>query len=300
MRCLLLGLVLLAGCTVDTEPSLVQVDLELPAHFPSPSAPQDNPLTAEAIELGRHLFYDTRLSVNETISCSSCHKQEFAFADDRSTSPGATGDEGLLNAPSLANVIYASPLTWAHGRITTIEEQLIGPMFGGAPLEMGMSGVEQEIVQRLQDDPRYVELFAAAYPEQPIDLDTARYALASFVRSLVSSRAPFDRFLDGDAAAISSQARRGSELFYGTRLGCSGCHAGFNFTSAVDASGQQQMPFHNIGLYNVDGEGGYPASSQGLIGESGLAKDMGRFRVPSLRNVALTGPYGHDGSVASL
>ena len=119
----------------------------------------------------------------------------------------------------------------------------------------------------------------------------------------MSYNAPFDAFLLGDTSAITPAARRGSELFYSNRLGCSNCHAGFQFTTATHSNATaagQPSPFHNIGLYDLDGKGAYPAAAQGLITETGLDKDMGRFRLPSLRNVALTAPYDHDGSVATL
>jgi cytochrome c peroxidase len=291
------------ACTLSEGESEVGIDLGLPEHFPQPRTPEDNPMTPESVELGRHLFYDTRLSVNDELSCSHCHQQEFAFADSVAVSMGATGEPGVLNAPALTNVIYSQPLTWAHGDITRIEDQLIGPMFGESPLEMGMTGAEAEILERLAAEPAYQRLFSEAFPGRTPDLDLVRYALASFVRSLVSYDAPFDHFLAGDSAAISTSAKRGSELFYSTRLGCSSCHAGFAFTTATRstaATDAQRTPFHNIGLYNLDADGGYPQSARGLIEETGFERDMGRFRVPSLRNVALTAPYGHDGSVATL
>ncbi len=300
---LVAGLCLLGSCAASPDATAVEMDLELPQHFPEPTAPQDNPLTAASAALGRHLFYDTRLSASGTLACAGCHKQERAFADDRALSLGATGVEGVLNAPSLGNVIYARPLTWAHGDITTIEDQLVGPMYGDAPVEMGMSGSEEQILERIAVDSLYVELFAEAYPGEAISLDLARLALASFVRSMVSHRAPFDDFVLGNQGAISQAAHRGSELFYSERLGCSRCHAGFGFTTATASAAtnaQPTSPFHNIGLYNVDGDGAYPEAAQGLFAQSGLAGDMGRFRVPSLRNVALTAPYGHDGSVPTL
>ncbi|MCP4446051.1 MAG: di-heme enzyme [Myxococcales bacterium] len=303
MKAALLCLGLAVGCTTQEGSTAIEIDLDLPQHFPEPVAPESNPLTAASVELGRHLFYDTRLSVNDTLACASCHKQESAFADDRALSLGATGTEGVLNAPSLGNAIYARPLTWAHGDITAIEDQLVGPMYGESPIEMGMTGSEDEILDRIREDSLYNDLFAEAYPDEPLSLELAKQALASFVRSLISYRAPFDDFVAGNPGAISQSAQRGSELFYSEKLGCSHCHAGFAFTTAVASSStntQPTSPFHNIGLYNVDGRGAYPAAAQGLISESGFERDMGRFRVPSLRNVALTAPYGHDGSVASL
>lgn len=283
------------------------LDEPVPAHFPPPIIPEGSELTVDKVELGRYLFYDARLSVNETISCSSCHRQELAFSDGLSVSLGATGEAGALNAPTLSNAAYAHPLTWAHADIATIEEQLIGPMFGEAPVEMGMTGAEAEIVARLAAEPVYQQLFPAAFgesaPVPAIDLERVRLALSAFVRSLLSHRSPFDDFLAGDMGAISDSALRGSELFFSQRLGCGNCHAGFALSTAVRSTvttGQQTSPFHNIGLYNVDGAGGYPEAAPGLIAETGVDRDMGRFRVPTLRNVALTAPYMHDGSVESL
>lgn len=300
---LIASLSLALGCRATESEDAILVNLELPAHFPTPTAPDDNPLTAASIELGRHLFYDTRLSADGSISCASCHKQELAFADDRALSLGVYGAKGTLNAPSLGNAIYARPLTWAHAGVSAIEDQLVGPMFGESPLEMGITGNEASILERIAAEPTYSTLFEEAYPGEELSLDLARLALASFVRSLVTHRSPFDEFVAGNQSAISQSAKRGSELFYSDRLGCSTCHAGFAFTTATasNATGTQPTsPFHNIGLYDIDGEGAYPEEAQGLIAESGFARDMGRFRVPSLRNVALTSPYGHDGSVATL
>lgn len=302
MKVLVLLLLALFSCSDESVDSALHVDLNLPGHFPQPLVPSENPLTAESIELGRHLFYDTRLSGNETISCSSCHKQEFAFADNRSVSPGATNELGTLNAPSLANVIYSRPLTWSRSGVLHIEDQLLGPMFGESPIEMGMAGSSETILARLKSD-QYLSLFEAAFPGQVPTMDLVRFALASFVRSLVSYQAPFDDFIAGDLSAISENARLGSELFYSSRLGCTNCHAGFAFSNATlssNTSGTPATPYHNIGLYNLDGQGAYPSSARGRIEDSGIAKDMGRFRVPSLRNVALSAPYGHDGSVATL
>lgn len=304
IRCALIAALSLGACAEPATDAGVEVDLGLPAHFPDPVVPATNPLTASKIELGRHLFYDARLSVNETISCSTCHQQQLAFAATDAVSLGATGDVGVLNAPTLTNAIYASPLTWAHGDIDAIEDQLLGPMFGEAPLEMGMTGNEAVIVDRLRSDALYPALFAEAFGgEAPVDLDNARLALASFVRSLVSYESPFDGFLAGDAAALSDGAKRGSELFYSPRLGCGACHVGFALTSATHSAasaGRQLTPFHNIGLYNLGPDGDYPETAQGLIEQTGVARDMGRFRVPTLRNVELTAPYMHDGSVATL
>ena len=303
MKSLCIALLFLGACADTNLDNAIEIEWTLPAHFPLPLVPSDNPLRTESIELGRHLFYDTRLSGNESISCSTCHQQEFAFADTLALSLGATGQLGTLNAPSLSNAIYTRPLTWAHGGVTRIEEQLIGPMFGESPIEMGITGAEALVLDRIRSESQYATLFENAFPGQPVDFERIRYALASFVRSLLSYRSPFDGFIAGDKSAISSNALAGSELFYSSRLGCSACHSGFAFTSAAlsqNSSDNQSSPYHNIGLYNLNGRGDYPEGALGRIEESGIPRDMGRFRVPSLRNIALTAPYGHDGSVATL
>lgn len=294
---------LTAGCAVQPAEDLEW--LELPEHFPAPVLPADNPLTPERADLGRHLFYDTRLSGNGRIACSSCHRQESAFADPRALSVGATGERGHLNAPSLANAAYMNPLTWSHLDTATIEEQLLGPMFGEAPIEMGMRGFEDAILERLRSAPVYRQLYPRAFPDAAAEmtLTHVRLALASFVRTILSYRSPFDDFIAGDAAALSASQARGADLFFSPRLGCGGCHGGFALTSATlsrASSGLRITPFHNIGLYNVGGRGDYPPHAPGLSAHTGEEGDRGRFRVPSLRNVALTAPYMHDGSVDTL
>ncbi len=298
-----LALVAMVLACTSEGPSNIEVLWDVPEHVPLPRVPDENPLTESSIALGRHLFYDTRLSSDGTVSCASCHQQEHAFADSRALSFGVFGAIGVLNAPSLGNAAYSFPLTWGHAEVVSIEDQLVGPMFGTEPLEMGMSGNKARIEALFSADARYRALFADAYPESPATLETARLALASFVRSLLSVNSAFDRYLAGEDAALSASARRGSELFYSERLGCSTCHAGFALTTAATsrgATGAPVSPHHNVGLYNIDGSGGYPEAATGLFAESGLADDMGRFRTPSLRNVAVTAPYGHDGSVATL
>jgi len=299
--CLVLFLV--GGCGIDGGPN--DALLDVPAHAPHPRLPADNALSSAKIELGRHLFYDPGLSGPGTVACASCHRQARGFADDAAVSLGADGEAGVLNAPGLANAAYRMPLTWAHGSVGGIEEQLLLPMYGDEPVEMAMAGREAEVRARLAAEVRYRELFAEAFPGDPdaIDLDNARLALACFVRSLISFGSPFDDYLAGDATAVGDSARRGSELFFSQRLGCGGCHSGLLLTVATvteDSGPQPSDAFHNIGLYDVDGLGRYPEPALGLIAETGIARDMGRFRVPSLRNVTVTAPYMHDGSVATL
>lgn len=277
---------------------------DLPPGFPEPQVPADNPMSAPKVELGRRLFFDPRLSRNETQSCASCHEPALAFSDGRATSSGSTGELGRRNAMSLANVAYASTLLWANPSVDALETQALGPLLQTDPVELGWDGGAGELEARLDGIPGYRRRFAEAFPDdpQPISLTNVTRALAAFQRTLISGDSPCDRYLHGDEEAISASARRGLELFFSERLECFHCHGGFAFTqSTVHAgSGFVEAPFHNTGLYNVDGRGAYPAKDQGLYEETGDPADMGRFRAPTLRNVAVTAPYMHDGSIPDL
>jgi len=277
----------------------------LPAWVPPPLVPADNPMTAAKVELGRHLFYDRRLSGDGTIACATCHQQAKAFTDGRPRPAGITGELHPRNAMALTNVAYLPVLTWANPLITQLEQQALLPLFGETPVEMGMAGREAEMFARLAAEPRYPVLFRAAFPDQSgaITLETVTRALAAFQRTLISARSPYDRYrYGGEPAAISESAKRGEGLFFSERLECFHCHGGFNFTDSLVHSRKPfaEFGFHNTGLYNLDGRGAYPSDNTGLIEHTGRPEDMGRFRTPSLRNVALTAPYMHDGSIASL
>ncbi|MCU0674978.1 MAG: di-heme enzyme [Myxococcota bacterium] len=276
----------------------------LPEGFPEPRVPGDNPMTDAKVELGRHLFYDPRLSGNQTQSCASCHVQELAFTDGLAVSVGSTGEVHPRGSMSLVNVAYAPTLTWASPVLRHLEAQALVPMFGENPVELGLSGREDELLARLRAEPRYVELFPAAFPEldDPFTIDAIAKALAAFQRSLISADSPWDRFAAGDPSAVSEAAVRGGEFFFTEEAECFHCHGGFLFSSSVDHAGNvfDQASFQNNGLYDVDGRGAYPATNTGLFEHSGEPRDMGRFKPPTLRNVALTAPYMHDGSLATL
>lgn len=279
---------------------------ELPGGFPLPNVPDDNPMSGPKFELGRHLFYDRRLSGNGTQSCADCHHQDKAFTDGLTVPIGSTGEPGLRNAPSIANAAYAASLTWASPVLVTLEQQIPLPMFGELPVELGLSGHEDEVWQALAVDPVYQDLFQDAFPTDDgaadVSTETVVFALASFVRGVMSGDAPYDRYVAGDDTAMSASAVRGLSLFAGERLECTHCHGTFLFGSNVDFDGLAfpERVFHNDGLYDVDGDGGYPPTDPGLIHSTGLAQDMGRFKPPSLRNVAVSAPYFHDGSTATL
>jgi cytochrome c peroxidase len=276
----------------------------VPDGLPVPLVPDDNPMTAAKVELGRHLFYDTRLSGNQTQSCATCHLQERAFAVREAVSLGSTGEPTRRNSMSLVNVAYTTTYTWANPVLLTLEQQMLVPLFGDDPVELGMRGKEDELIDRLRAEPRYTDLFADAFPADadPFTLTNVTYALASFERSLLSGDSAYDRHVGGDPDALSAAAKRGLELFNSERLECFHCHGGFNFQDSVAYAGKPARGgiFHNTGLYDVDGAGAYPADSQGLIEFTGAAADMGRFRAPTLRNIAVTGPYMHDGSITTL
>ncbi|MBX3262941.1 MAG: di-heme enzyme [Labilithrix sp.] len=278
---------------------------ELPAWFPRPVVPADNPMSAVKVELGRHLFYDTRLSLNRSQSCASCHEQKRAFTDGRAQSLGSTGEEHPRNAMALANVGYVSTLTWANPLLLTLEQQTVVPIFGDEPVELGMRNREGELLARLSAEARYQVLFPRAFPGDPAPVSVGNVvkAISAFERTLVSGNSPFDRFSHGgEADAISASAKRGHALFNSERLECFHCHNGFNLMDSTNYEGKSapEVRFHNTGLYNVGGTGAYPAPNRGVMEITANGDDMGRFRAQSLRNVAVTAPYMHDGSVATL
>ena len=274
-------------------------DWPLPDWMPPPPVPADNPMSVEKVELGRHLFYDARLSRDGTVACVSCHVQDMAFTDGRAVAVGINGSTGAKNAPSLANVGYLPVLTWANPHMDSLEFQALIPMFGENPDEMGSVGQENAIFATLAADPFYASAFPAAFSDRPApDLYTVTRALAAFQRSLISVSSPYDRFKRmGEKDALSDAAKRGEQLFFGHKFECYHCHSGVHFTDTIQTAlmPEGEVGYHNTGLY-----ADYPASAPGLIGITGRPQDAGRFRTPSLRNVAVTAPYMHDGSIPDL
>jgi cytochrome c peroxidase len=291
-----LVVVVLAACAVEPAAPVEAWTWELPRRFAPPTVPADNPMSIEKVELGRHLFYDTRLSTNGTQACASCHRQELAFTDGQVTSLGATGERGKHNAMSLVNAGYNSTHTWATN-VAHLEAQALAPMFGTAPVELGLAGGEAALLARLRAEPIYQTLFPAAFSDaDAFTVDNITRALASFERTIISGSSRFDAFVTGTTSALDASEQRGLALFESPRLGCTNCHGGFNLSAVVGDSVQ----FFNTGLYNVDGNGAYPAGDRGLYDVTGEPAHMGRFKPPTLRNIAVTAPYMHDGSVATL
>ncbi|WP_321283771.1 methanobactin export MATE transporter MbnM [uncultured Vibrio sp.] len=267
--------------------------------LPQPKEPADNPATEEKFQLGRHLFYDTKLSGNQTMSCESCHQQALAFSDGVKLPTGSTGEVLHRNSQTLTNVAYNASYTWANPILKEIEQQLVIPLFGEFPVELGINDSNRtEILQRFATDIRYQNLFNAAFPDQQ---DTVTFpniikALGVFTRALISKDSDFDR------GTMSSAAMRGQDLFNNEKTECFHCHSGFNFSDSTlhDDSVFVSRPFFNTGLYNIDSEGSYPTEDNGLFTVTQDPKDKGKFRPPTLRNVAYTAPYMHDGSIATL
>jgi cytochrome c peroxidase len=293
------------GCPAGDEE--LRTLLQLPDHMVTPVVPSTNPLTVEKVELGRHLFYDKRLSANQTLACAGCHEQEQAFADGKRTPTGSTGTVLVRNSQQLVNIAYHTTLTWASNNLLTLEDQIQIPIRADDPVELGVTdGVVDEVLARFDDDPMYASMFEAAFRESATGatINKIVFALATFCRTLISARSPYDDFVRGDRTALTQQQRDGLALFNGERFECFHCHGGITFSASYKDTntpiGNERFAFFNNGLYNVGGDGSYPAQDQGLYQATLNDNDRGLFRPPNLRNVALTAPYMHDGSKATL
>jgi len=278
---------------------------DLPLGLPTPKQQADNPMSEVKVELGRLLFYDTRMSANDTQSCGSCHHQNKAFTDGLTTSIGSTGDVHPRNSMSLTNAVYNSAFNWANPVIKTLPDQAFIPMMGEFPIELGWSGHEAEILDRFRFDAVYQDVFSQAFPDEaePITAANVAKAVSAFVSTLLSGNSAYDKNLyQNQADALSDSAKRGRDLFFSERLECFHCHGGFNFSQSVNHAGTvfDETEFHNNGLYNIGGTGAFPADNRGLWEFTFIDEDMGRFRAPTLRNIELTAPYMHDGSMATL
>jgi len=297
---LCLGIAAIAGVTAG---ATQEYTWTLPAGFPPPAVPAENPMSVARVELGRHLFYDTRLSGNGTQSCATCHQQAKAFTDGRAQSVGSTGEGHPRGSMSLVNVAYAAVLTWANPAVRRLEDQALVPMYGEHPIELGLTHADRWL-EPLRRDARYQRLFATAFPAEHdvITRDNTVKAIAAFERAIVSARSPYDRYhFDRDDSAISDSAKRGEVLFHSRPLSCFTCHGGLHFSDAM-GSGRDadRVGLHNTGLYNLAGSLSYPATNPGLYEITRDANDVGKFKAPTLRNIAVTAPYMHDGSVATL
>lgn len=271
-------------------------DFGLPAGVGAPVVPPTNCMTAAKVDLGRHLFYDKRLSGDGSMSCASCHRQAFAFTDRVARPLGITGETHPRNSQQLSNTAYHTRLTWANPTLDTLETQAAVPMFSeSGPSTIVELGTTDASLDSIRSDADYRTKFSSAFGggAEKITDQNIRRALSSFQRTMLSFGSPFDR------GTMSAAARRGQLIFDGEVAECFHCHGGFNFTDTFvhNTSAQPEVAFHNNGLYT---EADYDAMSpreRGLVDVTGNDADEGKFRAPSLRNVALTFPYMHDGSI---
>lgn len=241
--------------------------------------PEDNPFDPLRWELGRRLFFERALSVDRTVACASCHVPGLRFADNRATSPGARGARTLRNTPSLVNAGFGSSFMW-DGRAASLEAQVLLPIEDEHEMALPLG----EAVARLAAEPGYARAFAAAYPDGLTRENLAR-SLAQYVRRLVEGASAVDRFRAGEYAALDEEERLGLWI-YESKGGCWRCHGGPNFTDEG---------FHATGVGALDGR-----ARPGRAAVTGDPADQGRFKTPSLRGVARTAPYMHDGSLATL
>jgi cytochrome c peroxidase len=284
-------LILCLGCAppANDKPIGAVVTIKAPLGLPPVPIPADNPPTAETIALGRKLFYDPRLSKNNSVSCASCHNPYMAFADNRAVSLGAGGLTGRRNAPTLLNAAYGTTQFW-DGRASSLETQSAFPMVD--PLEMNQA--HDVSVSKIRKDPGYKAEFALAFGPGTITLVQIEKALASFERTLLSGNSPFDRYeYGGDKTAMTPAAINGLAIFKDPKRGnCAVCH-----TMGEHNSLFTNYRFHNTGA-GVNGEGNF--LDLGRYDQTKREADKGSFKTPSLRNVALTPPYMHDGSLKTL
>jgi cytochrome c peroxidase len=239
--------------------------------------PKDNPYTAEKLELGKKLYFDSRLSEPRLLSCSSCHNPAYAWGDGQPKGIGHMMKQLGRRSPTIINAAWGQVFMW-DGRLPTLEHQAMGPITGDVEMALNVP----ELLKRLKEIPEYKPLFEAAFPGQDITAENTAKAIATYERTVVSGRAPFDAWIDGDEKAISESAKRGFSLFNG-KANCSLCHSGWRFT---DDS------FHDIGLKSDD------------IGRGQFLKDVPKaqhaFKTPGLREITRRAPYMHDGSLATL
>ncbi len=280
-------LFLIAGClffSCDTDPLInekpVDYQLQIPTGFSVPVIPDDNILSYEKIALGKRLFYEKALSLDSSISCGSCHKQEYAFSDNVAISPGVENRFGFRNAPSLANIAWAPEMLMDGGN-PSLETQVYVPIETHFEMDFNMV----LLVDRLIADQSYVDDFLSAFGTTPDPFGVTR-ALSAFERTIISGNSKFDQYYyQGNTTALNASEINGMNLFFSPSLNCSSCHSGYLFTNYT---------YQNNGYFSD-----YSADS-GRARITLLHQDVGKFKVPSLRNIALTAPYMHNGDAADL
>lgn len=251
-----------------------------PLGLPPVPVPDDNPMTPEKIALGKQLYFDGRLSADNQVSCASCHDPAKGFSNGERFATGVGGKKGGRSAPTVINTAYGSLQFW-DGRAKSLEDQALGPIQN--PIEMNMT--LDAVIQKLNGIDGYKTQFKKVFGTDGATADGIAKAIAAYERTVISGNAPFDRFKAGDQSALSEAAQRGQKLFFG-KAHCSACHAGPNFTD---------NSFHNIGVGMNQKD-----FDKGRAEISKLSGDTGAFKTPTLREIARTAPYFHDGSAQTL
>ncbi len=279
VRSALIGVAVLVPIALGASEERSRVE-ERPLGLPKMRIPRSNPLRDDVVELGKMLYFDPRLSSDNSISCASCHNPAMGWSNGESFATGVGGSVGGRSSPTILNSGYSYFQFW-DGRASSLEEQALGPIQN--PIEMNMS--LDKLEKKLNAIEGYRNRFQDVFQSDVTSENIAK-AIASFERTILSGDAPYDRFKAGDDSALSDAAQRGMNLFFG-KANCSACHAGPHFTDGG---------FHNIGI-GFDGSG---HSDPGRHEQSNLLGDLGSFKTPTLREIARTAPYMHDGSLATL
>ena len=264
------------------------VQIKAPLGLPPVATPSDNPPTAETIALGRRLFYDPILSLDNSVSCATCHNPQYGFADPKPVSEGVGKKTGSRNSPPVVNAAYYKVQFW-DGRSPTLENQAEGPVQNPVEMATTLATIEQ----RLNADPSYREQFAAAWGPRPITYEMVEKSIASFERTVISGNSPFDRWKYGhDEKAVDNAVKRGFIVFTSAKKGnCAACHTvGEKYALFTDNQ------FHNVGIGVDMGQ----FTDLGLYAVTHNEADKGKFKTPSLRNIAQTAPYMSDGSLKDL
>lgn len=276
---LFLGTLLFSSCQKDPLLGDAVIALPIPKGFPYPEVPEDNLPTHYRISLGKKLFNDPILSRDSSISCASCHFEGLKFVDSLAFSKGIDNQNTMRNSMTILNVAYQPTMFW-DGGVPTLEQQVLAPISN--PLEMDFD--VNLVVERLKNHPEYPALFEQAYGKGP-SVYTLTRAIANFERTLFTGFTRYDDYLhNNNTTALTESEKRGMTLFFNEEGDCFHCHGGYNFTD---------YSFHNNGIYEA-----YADSGRARV--TGKNEDVGKFKVPSLRNIAHTGPYMHDGSMKTL
>lgn len=280
-----------------------QKQSSVPEGFPNPKIPPANVPSDSQIALGRALFYEGQLALDGKTSCGSCHQQHLAFSDGKAKAIGATSDQHPRNSMSLTNVAYNSSLTWADPNMRKLETQALVPLFNEHPIEMGLQQILPQALAYLNQNADYRKLFKQAYPnDSEITLDHITQALASFQRTFISFSSTFDQIMMNDLQHPDrASILNGMSLFFSEELSCSKCHGGYNLSGPVTDQNQSAAPsFHHNGLLGTSASQNEQLLDAGLAAHTGQPQDWGKFRAPTLRNIAVTAPYMHNGSLPDL